>query len=403
MSCIYSIDELNEWVYKRSLRKYQYEILLGREFYIKINNQLYPFPNFNMSDDQMVFLSAIDDKNVLVMRDHGKGYPLELLVDPAFINKYKINQPCDKNLKVSGQRIFVIGHANFAHTLWNSAQGILDLQKEHADILHEAYFFERQSYLKVSDLIKLKHTVTLNESFLKDGGFLPISSCYVSSELSSLFLSLCNEKATGAIGTIQDKIFEVKREGRKVFLFSVQSFDKRVLINQIDFIVHAIKYLSCSFYKPFFILDGFSETFSNSLSRKRIEDNHKIINRIIKIIQDYDSSIELLNLNGFSLYDCALAYEHIDYACTHEGTQHHKISWFHKVNHFIHSPSPSIACAKWHKEQSEISTMPCITPIEMIESDNNLSLPTRNRNYKIIDVKSMCYFLLDDVIRALST
>lgn len=402
MSCIYSIDELNEWVYNKSLRKYQYEILLDREFCIKVNNQIIPFPKFNISDDQTFFSSAIDDKNILVMHDHGRGYPLELLDNPALINKYKINQPQDKCSEVNRQRIFVIGHRNFAHTLWNSAQGILDFQKEHADILDETFFFERQSYLKVSDLIELKRTVTLNELSLKHDSFLPISSCYISSELSSSFLNLCNKKATGATGKVQDKILEVKREGRKVFLFSAQSFDKRVLINQIDFITHAIKCLNSSFYKPLFILDGFSETFSNSQSRKIIEETNKVINQIIEIIQDHDSSIELVNLNGFSLYDCALVYEHIDYACTHEGTQHHKISWFHKINHFIHSPSPSISCAKWHKDQSEIATMPSITPIELIEPDNNLSLPTRNRNYKIIDVKLMCDFLLNDAIRALS-
>jgi len=374
------IDNLNEWKCYRSIRLYQYYLLTDVAFKITIDGELYDFPQLGANKSLTCFGARVSNSNYyLVADDLGRGFPLKLVDALAFQALAIMDRT-----SATGGLACVIGHENFAHSIWNVAQGVYDLSINHPDLFCELNFIERSSSNHVTNYINIENHFSRNElEKLDPSHFLPISSCYVGKNLAGMYLHYCLNSASETTKSIANGIQLNKAAGRRVFLFSVQCFQKRRFINQEDFIVESIQRLIQIYPNSIFILDGFSTVNDSKTPKAWVADNALIINRIISRV---GGGISTIDINGLTLCDCLALYRFVDAAITHEGSQHHKISWFYGVFHILHSPVPSLANANWHKNQSALATTPWMIPGEWIGLNVDNNVVKRNQNYFVSDL-----------------
>jgi hypothetical protein len=355
-------------------------LLTDVAFKITIDGELYDFPQLGANKSLTCFGARVSNSNYyLVADDLGRGFPLKLVDALAFQALAIMDRT-----SATGGLACVIGHENFAHSIWNVAQGVYDLSINHPDLFCELNFIERSSSNHVTNYINIENHFSRNElEKLDPSHFLPISSCYVGKNLAGMYLHYCLNSASETTKSIANGIQLNKAAGRRVFLFSVQCFQKRRFINQEDFIVESIQRLIQIYPNSIFILDGFSTVNDSKTPKAWVADNALIINRIISRV---GGGISTIDINGLTLCDCLALYRFVDAAITHEGSQHHKISWFYGVFHILHSPVPSLANANWHKNQSALATTPWMIPGEWIGLNVDNNVVKRNQNYFVSDL-----------------
>ena len=377
---MFDIDNLNEWKYYRSIRLYQYYLLTDIDFTITVNGERFDFPQLGANKSLTCFGARVSNSNYYrIADDLGRGFPLKLVDAVAF----QAPAIMERTSAVGGLAC-VIGHENFAHSIWNAAQGVYDFSIHHPDLFSELNFIERSSSNCITNYINIKNHFSFNElEKLDPSHFLPISSCYVGKNLADMYLHYCLNSISKTAKSIASDIQINKATGRRVFLFSVQCFQKRKFLNQEDFIVESIRRLIQIYPNSIFILDGFSIVNDSKTPKAWVADNALIIS---KIISRLGSGIPIIDINGLTLSDCLYLYRFVDAAITHEGSQHHKISWFYGVFHVLHSPVPSSANANWHKNQSALATTPWMIPSEWIGLNVDNNVVKRNQNYFVSDL-----------------
>jgi len=370
------VDELNQFVYEKNLRKYQDLIIDKEDFSISIDGKEYEFVRCKVSGDSNILYLKRDALLYFIeSQQAGTAYLLTELVkvfevkshDDSNIERYEFNDCC-----------VVMGHWNFAHFIWNHLS---------------AFYFKgrkkRLNYCVIRDPIADPVSIMgLNSTRISEQDVnlfrnnIFIGGLYIVDDVCRNLIEFLSKDSLAGIVT-------EKKDNIKNIYLGVRGPGVRELENEVDFYAQLIPFLSNYFDKKvFFYIDGFSFTQGNHLVPQFTLRNQGVLERIANIISRVDGC-NVQNISGLQLLDTWEYIKSIDFYVTHEGTMQHKIGWVYrdKPGTIITGSQHPRATALWHANQIENGLPPLTLDINYIHLQEG---GDRNSSFKIKDIPSAC-------------
>lgn len=359
----YSLEDLNSWVFERSIRKYQFLIVQNINFYLYEEEKLYKFLFSKANNDTNHLFFTIENKFYKIVSDScSRGYILEKL----FLEE--INEPNNFNDNL----VIFTGNGNFAHFIWNQFDALQNLEENYLNKKNKKLFLyqEIDTIFKVKDF--LNNFIEINIEIAKNSKSIYLGSSFFSKKSRNKiksFLKVPNTKLTKIYLGIRGE-----RESR-TFLNEIEFYSK--LIEQIE--------IKCSNVK--FIIDGFSFQNNNIDDLESINRSKNILKSINKIIDNSKPKFFDI-ISGQHINDFWKNISDVDFYITHEGTMQHKVAWLfpEKVGIIISGNPNSDSIVKWHLNQYEDSTKLYRLNKEFFKRIHNNSTEDRNKNFEIVEV-----------------
>lgn len=442
-----SVNELNEWVGNRAIRRHQLATCLGSRIAICCPVSGARLDAYELFLDHKLTIyikfSGIAGDIVLFSKNLGNGFPLdnflflanneckEFSIKSREKNSFFLKEEHEKtdayelgcsilgNLITSessnNQRIIAFNSPNFAHVYWNLLPALYELPLFTGSTENNYYLIS--PYTPLGDLSQIFSVGGLairhlhpKQLFTKDVRFIKIryganlGATYVPISLTKTLLDNFKLKLNDES---KHRLAKIDANKKPVFWVSIQQL-RRCLLNQREFIVAVLKFFFESFPKGLVIIDGFSMPLDNSLNRwseRVIELDREIeiiVTHLKKQVSNIDVADQIININGLPVTDAIAIAAFADFYLCHSGTQQHKIAWFYNVNGIIHSPLPenlTLTTSRWHGDQTQIAKSPKHIPAKWITpSDQNPEhVKNRNRDYSIAHPKIAAKWVIDQL------
>ena len=334
--------------------------------------------------------------------------------------------------------VLLLGHPNFAHTIWNELPGlaalrlfktecvdnlqvmtlcqpILDYEEEFSDL-----GFEHCTVRDVTDVLGLQPRV-----------FTRIGSTQVTELLRTTLLKSLRRGRNSSITCAVER----QLEHRNPVVWVSVRLDSRTASNQEEFVVAAITAIAAHYPAAAFILDGFSfpNDFDNpiyrqscgaqidgatlgiqagsvsSLGEMLAAREREVSAYIVGLQQALTRKFRnpVVSTSGLNMTDATYIGSLAHYYVCHAGTLQHKIGWVHNSAGIVHSNTEGVGAgaAGWMAKQVENGLLPAVIDqslIHNLSSIRSLNQVERNRDYQIADVTAAVSQVMNGLAQRMS-
>jgi len=426
---------LNEFLYKRCIRRYQKDLIENKcikiPFYgkiecILIKNYFYfdgnlwycaYFKNFGLLIDtgkiakaykiNRIVMFKFDKSKKLVswqffLSDAKDEIILSFDSETFFYNKQNIFSQ-HVNYKFKSKELFVnfisyiqninfdfssealknfyiqIGHKNFAHFIWNELSAVLKLIQENVLIPPLIFICNPLGDFSWGEALDSR----IIKSAPENSAPLRVGSMLISSDCRKYVIDLFEKSPKLKL-----------RNHRNLLWLSVKS-DARCPINQVEFLVEIAFYWLNKYGDV--ILDGFTPSFvsitKHHLGRKFKTDS--IIHDVERIIKDKSTKFNLYTTTGMTLHEAIHYTKFASFYISPLGTIQHKIGWIRNIPGILHCGDfkGRANVNLWHSNQVEGGIVPGLLPLESIKNYDYDDVVKKINVRYLIDVNKSIDFL----------
>lgn len=373
----YNLEELNEFIENRVLRRYQFLIANGENFYFNYENDTFLFMSSHCKQGINELEFKKDNNKYLTITSFQLAKAYELKVDSITLSSTP-NRPKSDNKK---RTIIRTGHSNFAHFIWNQLPAVLLLKRI---VCNSKFLIQGE----VDTIIPIEciNGHNYQGDKLSDQNDVYVGSTFISKETSLFIQSILDKNPYQTIEKNRNKDI-------KIIYLGIRGPGNRELLNEKEFYLKVIKKINDALNKKvYFYIDGFSYQLNNYNDEKAISRCKKIEDIIKNIILESGSD-NIESINGMSIVDFYRITNTFDFYITHEGTMQHKIGWLSKKNipGFLLTGSKNTkSIVNWHKGQVNNGKIQKIhtfekkdveqESIETIKRNNRFSILNLNHN-----------------------
>lgn len=368
------VAQLNRWIYPRSLRWYQAQILDSHACTVLLHGDCYSILGCRADEDRNhVLLERQDDKTLWwwSSSECSEGYRLN----------EDVLQPADSEarskfgLSTHGP-IVRAGNSNFAHFIWNELDALLRVvaTNRQLELIQDSN--------TVLDLATLDNIQSVSGSHLATRASIRLGGTLVSNHARDVVLQALE---------YSDNLQLPRHRSKPLILLGIRGPGRRELRNEVEFMVSLIEALSSHFHDPLILLDGFTYQNNNQAHPDANLRNQTCTARINEIIQACPQC-QLENLSGLNFASWLQRCKGIRYYISHEGTMHHKLGWLRPEIPSLclvgsaHAP----AIAQWHQHQCEgagrIATLPASLYQQQTLAEGKPKSEARNQPFAIVDI-----------------
>lgn len=383
------VTELNRWMYPRSLRWYQAQILDGQACSVLLNAECYGIRGCRADEGR---------NHLLLKREHDRthwwwrssecseGYQLY----ENELQAADVEAESRFSLRRHGP-IVRAGNSNFAHFIWNELDALLRVvaRNRQVDLVQDSN--------TVLDLATLENIRCVSTSQLATRASIRLGGTLVTNHARDVVLKALR-------GSIDAKL--PRDRPTPLILIGVRGPGRRELRNEVEFIVSVIKALSSHFHHPLILLDGLTYQHNNQDHPDAKLRNQACTTRINEIIQAC-RPCQLENLSGLDFAHWLKRCEGLRYYVTHEGTMHHKLGWLRpEIPSLCLVGSPHAqAVAQWHRLQCEEAGRITTLPVSLFQQDplaqGQPECEARNQPFEITDIKEAVRLTMQAIISEL--
>lgn len=409
-----NIENLNEYERDKFLRSYQKNLLSHSMLANDVSLSYKPIKSY-IKNDLIAYKLVLEETVWVIAKSIQFGFPILVVMDEYLENKiWSVNTKPLSNIEIERdlqkfkkelektdvgsnenhktEVLIQLGHANFAHFMWNELPAFQELTK------HK--FFRNVKVSFMNEPIEIRHSGLIPED-------VKISPA-ISGLTGSIVVRPGGQKIDQiTIDFLKDVIAD-KKENKRNFdadlnIWITVRIDGRTCINQAEFIKKAILYIEK--HEPHkkirFIFDGFSfpDDFNNDnydAQRNRfVKRSEEVEEYIKKLVLDIKSNIKntdkicLQTTSGLSVSRALSLSKYVDFYISHFGSIQHKVAWLYNPPGFIHSNRSSISSAaqKWLNDMTCNQNKSFFIEDKYIEDVQSIRLAAqveRNKDYNIL-------------------
>ena len=369
------LAELNQWVYPRSLRRYQLAILDGHAFSLQLGNASYVLQRCN----------ADPDRNHLLLQREG-DHSLWWLPSEECSEGYRLEasalRPADGSAAVGTNpavpAVVRAGNSNFAHFLWNELDPLLRLAGTQRTL---ELVQDTDTVLNLGEL----------DGVQRLGGAPP-------AEHNSVRLggTLVSEQARRTVLAALAKEVSTPLPAQRpqpLVLLGVRGPGRRELRNEVAFLSALIDALTRHFQRPLILLDGFTYQHNNQ-DHPQAEERERACTARAREIMQRCPQAQLENLSGLNFASWLQRSEGVRFYVSHEGTMQHKLGWLRPEipGLILVGSARAEAIAHWHRLQCEgagaLTTLPTdLMRQEPITAAEQAQEQERNQPFEILNIE----------------
>ncbi len=338
------LDALNRWVYPRSLRRYQLDILEGRPLELQLDGSTYQLQHCRADADRNhLLLQRRNDQSLWWWSsgECGEGYRLSAQpLQPA---------PRAEAQPRSGQRAVVrAGNGNVAHFLWNELDPLLR-------VLATGTGLELlQDNDTVLNLAQLEGVTLVEPELLAQRPSVRLGSTLVTAQARTTVIEALAREAPPALPPDRPQ---------PLILLGIRGPGRRELRNEVAYFCGLIAALTQHFQRPLILLDGFTYQHNNRDQPQARQREQVCTTRVQEILESCPQA-QLEMLSGLEFAAWMQRTEGVRFYVTHEGTMQHKLGWLqpHIPGLCLVGSPHADAIARWHRQQVEgagpLTTLP---------------------------------------------
>ena len=350
-----TLDALNRWVYPRSLRRYQRDILEGRPVVLELEGGTHQLQHCRADTyrNHLLLLRSQDQSLWwMVSGECAEGYPL--LPQPLRAAAAADDRPGAG--EGAGQAALVrAGNANFAHFLWNELDPLLRL-------LASGHSLELlQDSDTVLDLGQLEGITRVEPEQLNQRSSVRLGSTLVSEQARATVVQALAREAPQPLPP---------ERPQPLILLGVRGPGRRELRNEVAYFQGLIAALTQQFQRPLILLDGFTYQHNNQRQLEAQQREQACTARVREIIEACPQA-QLESLSGLGFAAWLQRSEGLRFYVSHEGTMQHKLGWLRpQIPGLCLVGSPHArAIATWHRRQCEGAGLLFTLPTDLYAQD----------------------------------
>ena len=383
----WDLNALNAWVYPRSLRRYQLEVLNGHALALECNGEIYHLRDCRADADrnQLLWQRSSDQSWWSWVSDEcADGYRLP---DQGL-------QPVPAGADRLGQghaSVARLGNANFAHFLWNELDPLLR-------VLAAGRRLELvQDTDTVLDLTALEGITRLPDKALNERPSVRLGGTLVSKQARATLLRFLRAEPTQPLPP---------RRPRPLILLGVRGPGRRELHNEVAYYTGLIEAITVHFCRPLILLDGFTYQHNNR-NHAEAQQREQACNNRIKAIMAACPQAQLESLSGHDFAHWLHCCEGMEFYITHEGTMQHKPGWLMEAvpGLCLVGSARAEAIASWHRLQCEGADALAVLPTDLYAQDHpsatSTALDDRDRSFRILDIPRAIQLTMEQIRRQL--
>ena len=370
-----SLAELNSWVYPRSLRRYQLDILNKQALNVELAGASFELRGCRADPDRNhLLLQQRDNASLwwLSSNECADGYQLSA-------SSLRPAEPGPDSDGLNKQEPVLVraGNSNFAHFLWNELDPLLRL----IDAGHSlAVVQDTDTVLNLSQLdgiSRVEPSLLNSHQSVRLGG--------------TLVTGKARQTVMDALAREVERPIPVHRP-QPLILLGVRGPGRRELRNEVRFMQALIDAITQHFHRPLILLDGFTYQHNNHQHPLSQQREQACRTRVEQILQ-HCKQAQLDNLCGLDFATWLQRSEGVRFYVTHEGTMQHKLGWLRPEipGLCLVGSSRAEAIALWHRQQCEGAGTLATLPIELYQQDP-IEQPhdqeqERNQPFEIRDIE----------------
>ena len=376
------LKALNAWVYPRSLRRYQLDILNNQPLVVEIKGESYSMENCRADADRNhLLLRRLRDQSDwwLSSSECGEGYKLkDEALRPA---------PDASTLPRMGKGVILrAGNGNFAHFIWNELDPLLRLLKEG----HQLNVVQDNN--TVLDLSQLERISRMAPEQLDNHPSVRLGGTLVTAAARTTVLEALARETLAR----ETPATHPTHNSTPVILLGIRGPGRRQLYNEVDYFTGLIKALTQHFEQPVLLLDGFTYQHNNRYqvqAQQREQACAQRVEAIIKGCRDAQITEQLDNLSGLDFSTWLQRCEGVSFYVTHEGTMQHKLGWLKPdiPGLCLVGSKRAEAIRHWHRMQCEGAGSLSLLPTDLYAQDEPAKSKTeaddRDRSFTILDIE----------------
>ena len=324
----------------------------------------------------------------------------------------------DRLDRISVEPVIVMGHANFAHHLWNELSALETIIRSSSLKTGSSILVAREPLGNLDEIFPELggHTIQRVDPELplcgiQTGGlFVNLGAFYIPESLRQRLVAFSRRNASAPATAIMT---ELEDTGGPVFWISVRSRNP-TLVNQHDVLARIAGLIVHEYKRCAVVFDGFSlpEDWTRMplqmqvAYRQSASDTRKESEAIIATVRSrthLGPHQVLTTIAGMGIVDCiAIAQSATAYLC-HVGSIQHKIGWTANVPGIIHGNRRLSAeeLILRHSSRLENGVPPLITPNEFFE-DAVSGAEEQEPNYRSVNPGEFTRFVLQHFRQCLS-
>ena len=367
------LEALNRWVYPRSLRRYQLDILEGRPLELQRDGDTYQLQHCRADADRNhLLLQRLNDQSLWWWSsgECGEGYRLSAQpLQPA---------PPAAAQQRSGERAVVrAGDGNFAHFLWNELDPLLRL-------LDAGTCLELlQDNDTVLNLAQLEGVSLVEPELMGQRPSVRLGSTLVTAQARATVIEALAREAPPALPPDRPQ---------PLILLGIRGPGRRELRNETVYFRGLIATLTQQFQRPLILLDGFTYQHNNCDHPQAQQREQACAKRVLEIMEACPQA-QLETLSGLGFAAWMQRTQGLRFYVTHEGTMQHKLGWLQPTIPglcLVGSPHAE-AIARWHRHQCEGAGLLATLPTDLYVQDAAAaSLPEaeqHNLPFEIVNIE----------------
>ena len=367
------LDALNRWVYPRSVRRYQLDILEGRPLELQLDGNTYQLQHCQADADRNhLLLQRLNDQSLWWWSSGECGDGYRLSAQPL-----KPAPPAEAQPR-SGERAVVrAGDSNVAHFLWNELDPLLRLLQAGTGL--ELL----QDNDTVLNLAQLEGVSLVEPDRIGQRPSVRLGGTLVTSQARATVIEALAREAPPALPPDRP---------RPLILLGIRGPGRRELRNEVAYFRGLITALMHHFQRPLILLDGFTYQHNNRDQPQAQLREQACTTRVLEIMESCPQA-QLEMLSGLEFAAWLQRTEGLRFYVTHEGTMQHKLGWLQpQIPGLCLVGSPHAeAIARWHRQQCEGAGLLATLPTDLYAQDAAAaSLPEgeqHNLPFEIVNIE----------------
>ena len=378
------LDALNRWVFPRSLRRYQRDILEGRNLEVQLDGHAYQLQDSRADAERNhLLLQRLSDRSLWWWSsgECSEGYRLTAQpLQPA--------QPAEARQRHHQGTVVRAGNSNFAHFLWNELDPLLRLLATGTclELLQDSD--------TVLNLAELEGVILVEPQVLERRASIRLGSTLVTAEArAKVVAALAQEAAKDPDSTLPPD------RPQPLILLGIRGPGRRELRNEAAYFSDLITALTQHFQRPLILLDGFTYQHNNRDQPAARQREQACTGRVQEIMRSCPQA-QLENLSGLGFASWMQRSQGLRFYVTHEGTMQHKLGWLepHIPGLCLVGSPHAEAIAAWHRQQCEGAGRLSTLPTDLFSQDSAdpgiAEAEKHNQPFQIVDIERAVAFTM---------
>ena len=296
--------------------------------------------------------------------------------------------------------LVLVGHANFAHVIWNQLPGLLAARLGPPPEVFSSYepLGPIEQLVPYLELRRWTGPELRSGDFSQDVTYVRPGSVIVTEETKDVVRRHVRAAASPWAVQLAARLRDLDAP---VVWVSVRT-DLRTAVNQEDFLDALLRVFDEEYPGVMFVLDGFSlpEDYGTNAAydhlregfQRRVNRNGELMARLLRRAPHLAERV--VDLNGSRLVDVLHVAGVADYYVCHVGTLHHKVGWLNEVPGFLHfrpaSEMASVLVPRWYHAGAENALLPDAVTIDEVDLvENEAATRSRNQDYAFHDPQAL--------------